>query len=825
MKKLKKSNLKNKMKLRVLSYIMILMFLTINTEIVFAKTSSNLKTENIKILLNAHRNLGITELKWNTIEGANYQLKRGENKDKLQVIEDNITENTFIDVNSIQDKEYYYCIIAKKDDKELYKSNVIQVKAFIDSDKDGLSDDEEKLYKTDPNNPDTDGDKLSDGQEVLLYHTNPLLKDTDGDRLTDSEELYLCDTDPLKKDSDGNGITDDLEDQDKDTITNYDEISLGSNPKLADSDFDNLTDDKELLYKTSLTDEDTDNDGLTDGNEIKYGTDPLNPDSDGDGIKDGDEVFTSNVGVGSLDKDEKVEPSVKMNLKGRNIGTVSISNVGKVNPYLNKNIPGYIGAPFEFASPERFNSAKITFTIDKDLFNKQDMKPSIYYFNENTKLLELLPNQTVDASSGTISTNVRSFGTYIVLNKNEVDKAWNKEMKAPQIEETSNAGLNRGVAIKYKGNIQYYNSNNVKKDIVKNLDKNVAESKLTLEETIELTTDSDGDGLSDYHEKKGFKTNIGWIYTDPNNPDTDGDGLKDGEEIQYCSDNGGYFIVKSNPLLYDSDGDGSSDKYDANPMKYELSDRQLAIFSRLAYSDLESSIGKTVKEIKDPKDIFNTVELQDWGNTEEIGDWKLIDAKDDTSYSKAGFAASTYKLGNNIIVAYRGSESNLELLSDIAILLNTHHEAGQAYAYTKDAFKSNVNSKMHLTGHSLGGFLALKTTQNSVKERDSEERNLYDSIERTVRFNAPNYGIVFGEDSKNLETIKDKIINYRTKEDKVSLLPWSSFVGVKYEYATRDELYKTKYDKSSMLDRYILAPHDMANFLYYLEPKPNIFKN
>lgn len=41
-----------------------------------------------------------------------------------------------------------------------------------------------------------------------------------------------------------------------------------------------------------------------------------------------------------------------MNLKGRNIGTVSISNVGKVNPYLNKNIPGYIGAPFEFVSPE-----------------------------------------------------------------------------------------------------------------------------------------------------------------------------------------------------------------------------------------------------------------------------------------------------------------------------------------------------------------------------------------------------------------------------------------------------------------------------------------
>ncbi|MGO5092402.1 Mbeg1-like protein [Clostridium sp. LCP25S3_F10] len=825
MNKVKKSNLKKKMKLRVLSYIMVLMFLTINTEIVFAKTSSNLKTENTKILLNAHRNLGMTELKWNTIEGGSYQLKRGETKDKLQVIKDNITENTFIDVNSVQDKEYYYCIIAKKDGKELYKSNLIQVKVFIDSDKDGLSDEDEKLYKTDPNNPDTDGDKLSDGQEVLLYHTNPLLKDTDGDRLTDSDELYLCDTDPLNKDSDGNGITDDLEDQDKDIITNYDEISLGSNPKLADSDFDNLTDDKELLYKTSLTNEDTDNDGFTDGNEIKYGTDPLNPDSDGDGIKDGDEVFTSNIGVGSLDKDEKVDPSVKMNLKGKSIGTVSISNVAKVNPYLNKNIPGYIGAPFEFVSPEKFDSAKITFTVDKGLFNKQDMKPSIYYFNENTKLLELLSNQTVDASSGTISINVKSFGTYIVLNKNEVDKAWNKEMKAPQIEETSNAELNRGAAIKYKGNMEYYNSNNTKKDAAKNLNENKAESTQTLEENIELNTDSDGDGLSDYHEKKGVKTNIGWITTDPNDPDTDGDGLKDGEEIQYSRGNGGYFTLKSNPLVYDSDGDGSSDKYDANPMKYELSDRQLAIFSKLAYSDLESSIGKTVKEIKNSKDNFNTAELQDWGNTEEVGDWKLIDAKDDTSYSKASFAASTYKLGNNIIVAYRGSESNLELLSDIAILLNTHHEAGQAYAYTKDAFKSNVNSKIYLTGHSLGGFLALKTTQNSVKERDSQEMNLYGSIEKTVRFNAPNYGIVFGEDSKNLDVIKDKIINYRTEEDKVSLLPWSSFVGVKYEYPTREELYKTKYDKNSTLDKYVLAPHDMANFLYYLEPKPNIFNN
>ncbi|MCA9364812.1 MAG: hypothetical protein KC736_02880 [Candidatus Moranbacteria bacterium] len=37
---------------------------------------------------------------------------------------------------------------------------------FLDSDQDGLSDDEEVLFGTDPKNPDTDGDSYSDGVEV-----------------------------------------------------------------------------------------------------------------------------------------------------------------------------------------------------------------------------------------------------------------------------------------------------------------------------------------------------------------------------------------------------------------------------------------------------------------------------------------------------------------------------------------------------------------------------------------------------------------------------------------------------------------------------------
>ena len=87
-----------------------------------------------------------------------------------------------------------------------------------DQDSDGLSDANELVIGTNPNNPDSDGDGLNDGDEVNQFNTDPLLVDSDNDQLTDGEEIRFYSTDPLLIDSDGDGYSD------------YEEIVSKTNP-------------------------------------------------------------------------------------------------------------------------------------------------------------------------------------------------------------------------------------------------------------------------------------------------------------------------------------------------------------------------------------------------------------------------------------------------------------------------------------------------------------------------------------------------------------------------------------------------------------------
>lgn len=186
-----------------------------------------------------------------------------------------------------------------------------------DKDGDGLTKSQEKEIGTDPNNPDTDGDGLNDGEEFKTYFTNPLNPDSDGDSLKDGEEVRNYKTDPNKADTDGDQLSDGdelhnyktdplIKDSDQDKLSDGDEVLVTkTDPLNSDSDSDTLPDGDEVnLYKTNPLNPDSDADGLKDGEEVNmYRTDPLNPDTDGGSVSDFIEV---NRGTNPLNPDDDV---------------------------------------------------------------------------------------------------------------------------------------------------------------------------------------------------------------------------------------------------------------------------------------------------------------------------------------------------------------------------------------------------------------------------------------------------------------------------------------------------------------------------------------
>lgn len=175
---------------------------------------------------------------------------------------------------------------------------------------DGLTNLEEYLNGTDPQDSDTDDDGLNDGDEINVEGTLPLVADTDGDTISDGDEVngtlnpyqpgHIAGdppggtpgerTDPLVTDTDGDGIDDFAEtDNGNGSITN---------PNSDDTDGDLLFDDEEIASSLDPTDPTGDNGGsgdpdgdlLVNLDELTEGTDPNNPDTDNDGLNDKQEV-------------------------------------------------------------------------------------------------------------------------------------------------------------------------------------------------------------------------------------------------------------------------------------------------------------------------------------------------------------------------------------------------------------------------------------------------------------------------------------------------------------------------------------------------------
>jgi len=155
----------------------------------------------------------------------------------------------------------------------------------IDSDGDGLYDNKELWFQTNPFDTDTDDDGLTDYEEIIEIHSNPIDPDTDDDGLSDYDEIQIG-AHRLKPDTDGDGVLDGRDDDplsgdsDKDGLTDEDEAKWGTDPNNKDTDGDGIDDRTEIKNITNPLGEgwrhDTDKDGVIDVDERFYGTDPLN---------------------------------------------------------------------------------------------------------------------------------------------------------------------------------------------------------------------------------------------------------------------------------------------------------------------------------------------------------------------------------------------------------------------------------------------------------------------------------------------------------------------------------------------------------------------
>lgn len=127
------------------------------------------------------------------------------------------------------------------------------------------------------------------------------------------------------------------------------------------------------------------------------------------------------------DYDKAVMPKVVLTGKDNAVESFSMYCVDRT-PDINASMVGYIGSAYEIQAKGSVDKIVLTFTYVPDLLFYDNLSediflPTIYYYDEKKHDLIEIDNQSREGNN--VTSELDSFGVYILANKIELDDLWN----------------------------------------------------------------------------------------------------------------------------------------------------------------------------------------------------------------------------------------------------------------------------------------------------------------------------------------------------------------------------------------------------------------
>ncbi|WP_373745805.1 M10 family metallopeptidase C-terminal domain-containing protein [Neisseria dentiae] len=191
----------------------------------------------------------------------------------------------------------------------------------------------------------------------------------------------------------------------------------------------------------------------------------------------------------------------------------------------------------------------------------------------------------------------------------------------------------------------------------------------------------------------------------------------------------------------DSDGDGLADAVDKYPNEWKVSDRDLRMFSTLAYATAtegKAALQKAFDDSSNKADLKGQVDISEYQKHWDVldvtskGEW-IGSGLDYTIFGNGKKADGTY---TNVVVAFRGTKGLQDATAGLKLAQgNTPTQAKELDEIIGKLAQYNPEH-IYSTGHSLGGYLAqyfaTYTVQNSEFKNEFVRSALFNPAVLTV---------------------------------------------------------------------------------------------